>query len=163
MMKPWGFWRACLTFSATKKNKEEKKMSKTKKPVFGQLTLTGDLALDWMKNGTEMVVAQVDIGPIGAFGQYNVPDWAQEKTGEIAILHHPSKGLNPVLVTQRSILRLLEHWCVEKEMNGATTSVETGTARVKFGRLDLNDAPAKLRFDRDESKGQFAPYVMEEL
>ena len=138
-------------------------MSKKTKPVFGQLTLTGEMALDWMKNGTQMEVAMVDIGPIGAFGQYNVPDWASEKTGEIAILHHPNQFRNPVLVTQRSILRQLEIWCVEKESIGAPTSVETGTARVKFGRLDLNDCPAELKFERDEAKGQFAPYEMEEL
>ena len=137
-------------------------MSKKKKPVFGQLTLTGDLALDWMKNGMEVTVARVDIGPIGAFQQYNVPDWAAEKTGEIAILHHPNQFSNPVLVTQRSILRQLEIWCVEKEANGAETSVESNF-KVQFGRLELNDEPVTLKFSRDETKGQFAPYEMEEI
>lgn len=137
-------------------------MPKKKKPVFGQLTLTGELALDWMKNETERDVAKIDIGPIGAFQDYNVPDWASEKSGDIALLHTPNKYDNPVLVTQRSILRALETFCVEAEANGAETSVETAYG-VQFGRLELNDKPVKLRFVRDESKGKFAPYEMEVL
>ena len=145
-------------------------MTKKKKPVFGQLTLTGELALDWMKNGMEVLVARVDIGPISAFEQYNVPEWAGEKTGDIAILHNPNQFTNPVLVTQRSILRQLELWCVEKESQGATTSVEetvstnpAGMGKVQFGRLDLEDNPVKLLFTRDEKKGQYAPYEMKEV
>lgn len=52
---------------------------KTKIPVFGQLTLTGELALDWMKPDTEIVTAKIEIGPVGAFDEYNVPEWASEK------------------------------------------------------------------------------------
>lgn len=133
-----------------------------KKPVFGQLTLTGELALDWMKNGMEVSVARVDIGPIGAFQEYNVPEWASQKTGEIAILHNPNQFANPVLVTQRSILRQLELWCVEKEAQGAKTSVETSHG-VQFGRLDLEESEAVLQFSRDEKKGQYAPYQMTEV
>jgi hypothetical protein len=136
------------------------KKKQEKKPVFGQLTLTGEMALDWMKNGMEIEVAVIDIGPIGAFQSYNVPDWASERSGDIAILHKPNKFDNPVLVTQRSILRHLEIWCVEQEANGATTSVETEYG-VQFGRLELNDNPVQLRFTRDETKGKFAPYEME--
>ena len=110
------------------------KKKQEKKPVFGQLTLTGEMSLDWMKNGMEIEVATIDIGPIGAFQGYNVPDWASERSGDIAILHKPNKFDNPVLVTQRSILRHLEIWCVEQEANGATTSVETEYG-VQFGRL----------------------------
>lgn len=137
-------------------------MPKKKKPVFGQLTLTGELALDWMKNNTERTIAKIEIGPIGAFQDYNVPDWASEKSGDIALLHSPNQYDNPVLVTQRSILRALETFCVEKEAEGAVTSVETAYS-VQFGRLELNDQPVTLRFTRDESKGKFAPYEMEVL
>ena len=135
-------------------------MPKKKMPVFGQLTLTGELALDWMKDGLERTIARIEIGPIAAFGNYNVPDWANEKSGDIALLHEPDQYQNPVLVTQRSILRALEHFCVEKEEQGAITSVETAHG-CQFGRLDLNDNPVKLRFSRDASKGKFAPYNME--
>jgi len=137
-------------------------MPKKKMPVFGQLTLTGDLALDWMKNGMERVVAKIQLGPIDAFQNYNVPDWANEKTGDIALLHGPNQYDNPVLVTQRSILRALEHFCVEKEEEGAVTSVETAHG-CQFGQLELNDNPVTLRFTRDEAKGKFAPYEMEVL
>jgi hypothetical protein len=137
-------------------------MTKKKMPVFGQLTLTGDLALDWMKNETETEVAKIELGPIGAFQDYNVPEWAAEKTGEIALLHAPNQFSNPILVTQRSILRLLEIWCVEKEAAGATTSVEKKYG-VQIGVLELEEDSVKLRFWRDESKGQFAPYQMEEI
>lgn len=133
-----------------------------KKPVFGQLTLTGELALDWMKNGTETEIWKVQIGPIGAFKEYNVPDWASEKTGDIALLHHPNTFANPILVTQRSILRQLEIWCVEKEQEGAKTSVESKHG-VKFGQLILPEGDCKLRFFRDEKAGQFTPYQMEEI
>ena len=136
------------------------KKKEEKKPVFGQLTLTGSMALDWMKNGMEIEVATIDIGPIGAFQGYNVPDWASERSGDIAVLHKPNKFDNPVLVTQRSILRHLEIWCVEQEANGAITSVETEYG-VQFGRLELNDNIVQLRFTRDETKGKFAPYEME--
>lgn len=137
-------------------------MTKKKMPVFGQLTLTGELALDWMKNETEMAVAKVEMGPIGAFQNYNVPDWAAEKTGEIALLHEPNQFSNPVLVTQRSILRLLEIWCVEKEAAGAKTSVEKRHG-VQIGVLSIEEDAPTLKFWRDPSKGQFAPYQMEEI
>jgi hypothetical protein len=137
-------------------------MTKKKMPVFGQLTLTGDLALDWMKNETEMAVAKVEMGPIGAFQNYNVPDWAAEKTGEIALLHAPNQFSNPVLVTQRSILRLLEIWCVEKEAAGATTSVEKRHG-VQIGILSIEEDAPTLKFWRDPNAGQFAPYQLEEI
>jgi hypothetical protein len=133
-----------------------------KKPVFGQLTLTGELALDWMKNNTEATVARIDIGPIGAFQNYNVPEWAAEKTGEIAILHNPNQFSNPILVTQRSILRALEIFCVEQEESGAKTSVEKAFS-TQFGRIDFGELPVTLKFFRDESKGKFSPYEMEEI
>ena len=50
-----------------------------KKPVFGQLTLTGELALDWLKDGSEIIAGKIMIGPCGAFPEYNVPDWASER------------------------------------------------------------------------------------
>ena len=135
-------------------------MPKKKMPVFGQLTLTGDLALDWMKAGLEMEIAKIDIGPIGAFGNYNVPDWAKEKSGDIALLYTANQYDNPVMVTQRSILRQLETFCVEAEENGAVTAIESYN-EYKFGRLELNDNVVRMKFTRDESKGKFAPYLME--
>ena len=40
-----------------------------KKPVFGQMTLTGDLAVDWVKSGIENVIttAKIEFGSAMAF------------------------------------------------------------------------------------------------
>ena len=132
----------------------------TKKPVFGQLTLTGELALDWMKPDTEIVTAKIEIGPVGAFDEYNVPEWASEKTGDIGLIHNANKFANPTLVTQRSILRALEIWCVEMEAKGATTEVVQSGASQKGVLIIEEDCPT-LKFTRDETKGQFAPYELE--
>ena len=134
-------------------------MAKKKKPVFGQLTLTGEIALDWMKDGLEIEVAVIEIGPIGAFQRYNVPEWAHERSGDIALLHRPDQYANPVLVTQRSILRSLEIFCVAAEEDGAVTSIEK-VDEYLFGRLELGDGIVRMKFSRDASKGKFAPYEM---
>ena len=140
---------------ASKKNTEAK-------PVFGQLTLTGELALDWMKPDTEVIVAKIEIGPIGAFPEYNVPEWASERTGDIALIHDANHYANPILVTQRSILRALEIYCVEMEEAGADTEVlKTGTAQK--GVISFQENNPTLKFTRDGSKGQFAPYEMHKL
>ena len=133
---------------------------KTAKPVFGQLTLTGQLALDWMKPDTEVIVAKIEIGPIGAFDEeYTIPEWANERTGDIALVHDTNTYCNPILVTQRSILRALEIWCVEMEISGAKTSVVKVRATHK-GVLEILENNPTLKFTRDEKKGQFAPYEL---
>ena len=137
-------------------------MTKKKMPVFGQLTLTGELALDWMKNETEMAVAKVEMGPIGAFQNYNVPDWAGEKTGDIALLFTPNNYANPILITQRSILRALENWCVLQEMRGAESSIET-KFKCKAGVLTIEENHPTLKFVRDLDKGKFSPYELIEV
>jgi hypothetical protein len=139
-----------------------KKKNTEAKPVFGQLTLTGELALDWMKPDTEVIVAKIEIGPIGAFPEYNVPEWASERTGDIGLIHDANHYANPILVTQRSILRALEIYCVEMEESGADTEVlKTGTAQK--GVISFQENNPTLKFTRDASKGQFAPYEMHKL
>jgi len=134
-----------------------RKKPEVKKPIFGQLTLTGEMALDWMKNGMELLVAKVVIGPIGFFQDFNVPDWAGEKTGDIGLIYLPNQYANPVLITQRSILRALEVWCVEQEMNGATAMVET-KFNCQAGVLLIEENHPTLKFIRDTEKGKFSPY-----
>ena len=136
--------------------------AKKVKPVFGQLTLTGELALDWMKPDTEVIIGKVEIGPLGAFPNYNVPEWASERTGDIALIHDVNTYANPILVTQRSILRALEFWCVKMEEAGAKTSVEKSGSAMK-GVLSIAENNPTLKFTRDEKKGQFAPYELVEL
>jgi len=136
--------------------------STNKKPVFGQLTLTGDLALDWMKNEMEIIIGKVMIGPMGAFPEFNVPDWANERSGDIGVVYHANSFANPVLVTQRSILRALEIWCVEQEAKGAETLVER-KGSGKRGVLIIHEGNPTLRFVRDLDKGKFAPYEISEV
>jgi len=135
---------------------------KPTKPVFGQLTLTGDLALDWMKNEMEIIIGKIMIGPMGAFPEFNVPDWANERSGDIGVIYHANSFANPVLVTQRSILRALEIWCVEQEANGAETLVEK-KGSGKRGVLIIHEGNPTLRFLRDLEKGKFAPYEISEV
>jgi len=135
--------------------------AKKKKPVFGQLTLTGDLALDWMKNEMEIIIGKVMIGPMGAFPEFNVPDWANERTGDIGVIYHANSYANPVLVTQRSILRALEIWCVEQEAKGAETLVEKKGSGQR-GVLIIKENNPTLQFIRDLEKGKFAPYELKE-
>ena len=144
--------------SVGRKVKElSKKKTEKAKPVFGQLTLTGEKALDWLKDGTEAHIVKIEIGPIGAFQEYNIPDWAGEKTGDIAILHQANRFANPILVTQRSVLRHLEVICVDKESEGAVARVEKAFACQK-AVLELPEDDLKLKFVRDSEKGKFAPY-----
>jgi len=137
-------------------------MPAKKKPVFGQLTLTGELAVDWMKPDTEVIIGKVEIGPIGAFQEYNVPEWANERTGDIGLIHTTNKYDNPVLVTQRSILRALEFFCVDMEANGCKTEVVSKNGSSK-GVLYIEEKNPTYKFTRDETKGQFAPYEMTKI
>ena len=136
--------------------------NRKKKPVFGQLTLTGELALDWMKNEMEIIIGKIMIGPLGAFPEYNVPDWAGERSGDIGVIYHANSYANPVLVSQRSILRALEIWCVEQEAKGAETLVEKKGSSQRAVLIIKEDNPT-LRFVRDLEKGKFAPYEIEEV
>jgi len=135
---------------------------RTTKPVFGQLTLTGDLALDWMKNEMEIIIGKIMIGPMGAFPEFNVPDWANERSGDIGVIYHANSFANPVLVTQRSILRALEIWCVEQEAKGAETLVEK-KGSGKRGVLIIHEGNPTLTFTRDLEKGKYAPYEISEV
>jgi len=137
-------------------------MAAKKKPVFGQLTLTGEMALDWMKNGMEVTIAKVAIGPIGFFQDYNVPDWAGEKTGDIALLFLPNQYANPIMVTQRSILRALEVWCVDQEARGGLAAIEK-KFKCQAGTLVIEENHPTLKFVRDSEKGKFSPYEIIEI
>ena len=130
-----------------------------KKPVFGQLTLTGEMALDWLKPDSSIIAGKIMIGQQGAFPEYNVPEWAQERTSEIAIIVHANEHLNPLLVTQKSVLRALEAKCVEWESEGAKCYVEkAGSAQRAV--LEFGENQIELTFTRSANGGKFAPYVM---
>lgn len=127
-------------------------MPAKKKTVFGQLTLGGDIALDWLKNGSEIEASRIMFGPVEVFEEYNVPDWAKERNTIIVIIES-SVGANPILVTQNGVMKVLERQCANWEAEGAKCSAD------KFGKLEIEfDVAPKMTFTRDESKGKFAPY-----
>ena len=156
------FRRRPGTASSGSSEKMTRKNTKKATPVFGQLTLTGEMALDWLKNDMKIPIVKIEIGPIGAFPGWNVPDWAMERAGDIALLHKPGKFDNPVLVTQRSVLRHLEVICVEKETQGALTDVVKVDATSK-AVLELPEGDLTLHFIRDHDKGKYAPYEVYEI
>jgi hypothetical protein len=131
-----------------------------KKPVFGQMTLTGSMALDWLKDGLKTAISRVEMGNVEAFTKdFNIPDWA---SGWCAIIFPVEEWQNPILVTQMSVLRWLENKCLEWE--DADVALAEGTLRNK-------KAVASLTFDGDnpvvtftrEGKTKFAPYRPEIL
>lgn len=130
-----------------------------KKPVFGQMTLTGDLALDWIKAGVENVVevCKIEFGSAKLFADnYNIPDYHMEK-GVVALLYPTSEWGNPVLVTQKSILKPLEAQCVLWEESGAdVTNVKTQLGYI--GRVEFSDSHPKITMFKDKKAKQFAPY-----
>ncbi len=132
-------------------------MAAKKKPVFGQLTLTGEMALDWLKDGSETVVQKIMFGPIGAFPEWNVPEWAQDRCKVIAIIVHADGFSNAMLVSQGGVLKTLERHCVDWESQGAKAYVE-GKAHTARSVIEFEENQPKISFSRDESKGKFAPY-----
>ena len=122
------------------------------KPVFGQLTLTGELALDWLKTGTEIQVRKLWMGGINIASEYNLPDWAKDK-GVIAMLFPMDEWSNPVLVTQKSVLRVLEAQCAEWEAKGAKCTMTRGKAEILF-----EENQPRMEFVRPEDGPTYAPY-----
>jgi len=133
-------------------------MPAKKKSVFGQLTLGGDIALDWLKDGSQTQAAKIMFGPIEVFEEYNVPEWAKERCGIIAIIES-AVGATPLLISQGGVLKVLERHCADWENQGAKCSAS------KAGKLtiEFDDVGPTIAFSRDESKGKFAPYEVKLL
>lgn len=130
-----------------------------KKPVFGQMTLTGEMALDWLKSGSEITAGKIMMGAIGAFPEYNVPEWANDRNKDIAIIEHANVNLNPLLVTQKSVMRAIEAKCVEWEEEGAEVALEKSGSATRAVLIFGEDQPT-FKFERSKNGGKFAPYIM---
>jgi len=129
---------------------------KAKMPVFGQMTLTGEKALDWMKNETAITTRKIEMGAAALFGDWNMPDWAKEK-GIVALLYPIDEWANPVLVTQKSILRVLEAKCAEWEAAGAAVTV----MKVQLGQIaviEFEENHPRMEFLRPADGPTYAPY-----
>jgi len=129
---------------------------KGSKPVFGQLTLTGEKAVDWVKHETKVTASKIWIGSAGLLSDFNLPDWAIEK-GIVGLIFPTSEWGNPLLVSQKSILKVLEAKCCDWEAAGA--SVEN--VKIKGGLMAQitfeEDAPT-MEFLRPADAKQFDPY-----
>lgn len=133
-----------------------------KNPVFGQLTLTGEKALDWLKSaecekkaGFSVIVEKIDLCDPGTVAQngWNIPDWAMDKVA-VAILYPVGRFGTPVLVYAKSAVMALEAHCQRWEQDGVKISV-TGHG----GTVDFVDSPVELVFRR--GSGKFDPYTVE--
>ena len=137
-------------------------LAKKKQPVFGQLTLTGEKALDWLKTAD----AEAEGGVTYCFQRirmvltetlasegWNVPDWKDGRTWTaVAWLCEPEYA-NPIWIHQRSAVQEIERRLAEWEAQGAEID-------DKLRQIDFGDACKCLTFHR--GKGKFARYTVEE-
>ena len=130
---------------------------KKKTPVFGQLTLTGEKALDWLKNGTIVQARKIWMGSTGMAEEYNLPDWAKDK-GVIAMIFPIDEWANPILVTQKSVLRVLEAKCAEWEEAGAAVNVLTNALNGQIAEIVFEENQPRMEFIRPEDGPTYAPY-----
>jgi len=126
-------------------------------PVFGQMTLTGEKALDWLKNGTEVTARKIWIGSTYMAEEYNLPDWAKDK-GIIAMIFPVDEWANPILVTQKSVLRVLEAKCAEWEADGAAVNILTKPGTGQIGEIVFEENHPRMEFIRPEDGPTYAPY-----
>lgn len=130
-----------------------------KKPVFGQLTLTGEKALDWLKtadaeakDGVTYQVTKIRIAMARTLADegWNIPEW-KEGGAFTALLTLDEGFANPIWVHQRSAVQGIEHMCAQWESDGA--QVNDATHEIDFG-----DQAVTLNFKR--GKGTYARYTV---
>lgn len=130
-----------------------------KKPVFGQMTLTGDLAVDWVKSGIENVIttAKIEFGSAMAFSDlYNIPEYHKDKK-VIALIYPANSWANPLMVTQQSILKPLEAMCAVWETEKAIASTFKANGAT-CGRIEFTENCPTIKMHKKKSAPQFAPY-----
>jgi hypothetical protein len=130
-----------------------------KKPVFGQMTLTGDLAVDWVKSGIENVIeaSKIEFGSALAFSDlYNIPEYHKDKK-VIALIYPANSWANPLMVTQQSILKPLEAMCAVWETEKAIASTFKANGGT-CGRIEFTENCPTIKMHKKKSAPQFAPY-----
>jgi len=135
---------------------------KTKKPIFGQLTLTGELALDWLRNGDEIIARKIWFCNVNALSDWNVPEWALSK-GIVALIFPVDEWGNPIFVTQKSILKVLEFHCADWEEKGAKCSLIGTKTQGQKSCIEFAENYPTLKFSRPDDAKQYDPYVTEIL
>ena len=132
-------------------------VKKTTKPVFGQLTLTGQLALDWVKNPTEIIASKIWFCNVSALTDWNVPEWAKEK-GIVALIFPVDEWGNPLFVTQKSILKILEYNCAKWEEEGAKVALVGTRLQGQKSEIVFSENHPHFKFSKAEDARQFDPY-----
>lgn len=130
-------------------------LAKKKESVFGQLTLTGSMALDWLKPGTKIQAQKIMFGVINSFLEYDMPDWAKERNEQVVVVQPVGPG-NPLLITQNGVMKSLEAQCVIWESEGANCTVEQTDGAPRH--VIAFDESVQIEFKRDLKAGKFAPY-----
>lgn len=133
-------------------------MVKKDMPVFGQLTLTGEKALNWLKNGDTIIASKIWMCHPNALSDWNVPEWAKDK-GVVAVIFGMSEWENPMLVTQKSVLRILEaKLAIWEEAGAICDTVKIGDGIVC--QILFEEVNPTFTFSRPEDCKTYDPYVV---
>ena len=132
-------------------------VKKQKIPVFGQLTLTGEKALNWMKNGDEICVRTIWFCSVNALSDWNVPEWAKDK-GICALIFPVNIFENPMFITQKSVLKVLEAQCVLWEEAGAECKIIGTKLQGQKMQMHFPEDGPSMKFTRPENCPTYAPY-----
>jgi len=135
-------------------------VKKNKMPVFGQLTLTGELALDWLKNGDEIIASKIWFCNATALTDWNVPEWALTK-GIVALIFPIDEWGNPLFITQKSILNVLEAQCVAWEEKGAKVSIIGTKLAGQKSCIEFEENYPTFKFSRPKNAKQYDKYTTE--
>lgn len=138
-------------------------VKKQTKPVFGQLTLTGELALDWVKKDmmNEIIATKIWFCNVVALeSEWNIPEWAKDK-GIVALIFPTSEWGNPLFITQKSILKVLESRCVDWETKGAKCSLIGTKTQGQKSCIEFGENPPTIKMYRAEKARDFDPYIVE--
>jgi len=138
-------------------------VKKTTMPVFGQLTLTGELALDWIKKDAlnEIIASKIWFCNVASLeGEWNIPHWAKEK-GIVALIFPQSEWGNPLFITQKSILKVLEARCVDWETNGATCKLIGTKLQGQKSEIVFDENPPTIKMYRVKNARDFDGYIVE--
>mgnify|MGYP000138444682 FL=1 len=132
-------------------------VKKQKTPIFGQLTLTGEKALNWLKNGDEITAKIIWFCSVSALSDWNVPEWAKDK-GICALIFPLNDFENPMFITQKSVLKVLEAQCVVWEEAGAACSIIGTKLQGQKMQIMFEENQPSFEFSRPEGCATYAPY-----
>jgi len=136
-----------------------KKVAEDKKSIFGQMTLIGLMALDWLKpEGKTTFVKTIMMGEPEAFtDRFYIPEWAMKKPC-IAILFDLDKFVQPLLVSQKSALEWLETMAMEWD-GACGKAVLHNVDGKQYCELSLDDGEERLINIKKSGKKQFDKYT----